>query len=137
VLGRLALIAVIALGSSANASPGVQVHATCATELSREAVHVRTLREEVGRALASTPVAARYTLDVSLVKLSSATVGRELEVRVEVQALLWDEHGRARVHSKSRAVARGSQRDRALLQRDAVSAAARDLAKAVRTHTKP
>jgi hypothetical protein len=136
VLARLALIPLIALAPVTDASAGVQVHATCATELSRDVVHVRTLREEVGRALASTPVAARYTLDVSLVALSSATVGRELEVRVELRALLSDDRGRARWQTTSRAIARGAHRQRALLEKEALGAAARDLAKTVRAQTK-
>ena len=124
------------LASLTSASADVKVHATCAAELSRETSHVRTLRDEVARALAGTPETPRYTIDVSLVQLGTSTVGKQLEVRAEVRALLSDEQGRARYQTTSRAVVRGHVRDRALLQRDAVRAVARDVATALRTRTK-
>jgi hypothetical protein len=133
VLTRLAVISVFLVGSLGDAAAGVKIHATCTTELAGDPAHVRTLRDEVARALASAGVTKRYTLDVSLVRLASTTSGRDVEVRAEVRALLSDEHGRARWQTTSRATARGSTRDRAAIQRDAVSAAARDVAKLVRT----
>jgi hypothetical protein len=132
VLTRLGLIAVFLVASLADATAGVAIHATCATDLAGDPAHVRTLREEVARALASTRVPTRYTLDVSLVRLASTTSGRNVEVRAEVRALLSDEHGRARWQTTSRATARGPARDRVAIQRDAVTAAARDVAKLVR-----
>ena len=132
MLKRLGLICLILAAPITPATAGVEIHATCATELARDPVHVRTLREEVARALASTRVPSRYTLDVSLVRLSGTTVGNQVEVRAEVRALLSDAQGRARWQTTSRATARGSARDRALLQRDAVTAAAKQLATSVR-----
>lgn len=134
---RLGVMCLILVAAMAPASAGIEVHATCATELAREPAHVRTLRDEVARALASTPVSKRYTLDVSLVRLTGTTVGRQIEVRAEVRALISDERGRARWQSTSRATARGAIRDRALLQRDAIGAAARDIAKSVRSSASP
>jgi hypothetical protein len=133
VLTRLVVICGLLASSVTPASAGVAIHASCAADLARDPVHVRTLREEVARALASTRVTTRYTLDVSLVRLASTTTGRNIEVRAEVRALLSDEHGRARWQTTSRAVARGSARQQADLQRDAVTAAARDVAKLVRS----
>jgi hypothetical protein len=131
VVRRLVTAWLVFVTSIATASAGVEIRATCALELARDPVHVRTLRSEVVRALGSAPVTARYTLDVSLVRLTATIVDRQLEVRAEVRALLSDASG-IRWHTTARATARGNVRDRALLQRDAITAAARDLAKAVR-----
>ena len=131
MLRYLALTTFALVVSMADASAGVEIHATCASEVSREPVHVRTLHDEITRALAGSPVTTRYTLDVSLVKLASSMVGGQLEVRAEVRGLISDARG-IRWQSTSRANARGSVRDRALLQRDAIGAAARDLARSVR-----
>ena len=133
MLTRLGLICAFLVASVTDAAAGVAIHASCTTELARDPVHVRTLRDEVTRALASTRVTTRYTLDVSLVRLASTTLGRDVEVQVEVRALLSDEQGRARWNTTSRATARGHARDRAMIQRDAMSAAARDIAKLVRS----
>jgi hypothetical protein len=133
VLSRLGVICLILAASIADATAGVEIHATCATELARETVHVRTLRDEVARALAGTRVAARYTLDVSLVALTSTPRGSEVETKAEVRALLSDEHGRARWQTTSRATVRGPAQDRVAIQRDAVIAAAHDLARGVRS----
>jgi hypothetical protein len=126
-------MSLILTASAVDATAGVEIHATCAAELASGAPHVRTLRVEVARALAGSRVPSRYTLDVSLVRLASTTIGGQLEVRAEVRALLSDEHGRARWQSTSHATARGAARQQALLQRDAVTAAARDVAKLVRS----
>jgi hypothetical protein len=136
VLSRLALICSILVASVADAAAGVEIHATCAADLAREPVHVRTLRDEVARALAGTRVPSRYTLDVSLVRLSGTTFGNQVEIRAEVRALLSDAQGRARWQTTSRATARGSIRDRASIQRDAVTAAAQQLARSVRVAAK-
>jgi hypothetical protein len=127
VIACFALVAFVA-----DAAAGVEIRATCAVELARDPVHVRTLHAEVARALGSAPVTARYTLDVSLVRLAATFVDGQLEVRAEVRALLSDASG-IHWHTTSRATARGNVRDRALLQRDAIGAAAHDLARALRT----
>jgi hypothetical protein len=129
VLGRLALAVLLFASSPVGAASALQIHATCATELARDPAHVRTLRGELTRALTGMRAPAGYTLDVSLVRLGTSATGRGLEVRAEVRAMLSDKHGVVRWSSLSRATARGTARDRALLQRDAVAYAARDLAK--------
>jgi hypothetical protein len=133
VLTRLGFIAVLLLALPGHATAGVKIMPTCASELACDPSLVRTLRDEVARALGSTRVTTRYTLDVSLVRLASTTSGRHVEVRAEVRALLSDAQGRARWHTISRATARGATRDRVMIQRDAVTAAARDVAKLVRS----
>ena len=134
MLSRLALACLLVALPVEHASAGVKVHATCASELASDPVHVRTLRDEVSRALASTPVTPRYTLDISLVKLGAKLSGRQVEVHAEVRALLSDEHGRARWQTTSRATVRGPARDRASIERDAIGAAAREIASSVRAH---
>lgn len=136
MLARLALICSILVAAIADATAGVEIHATCASELARDPVHVRTLRDEVARALAGARVPSRYTLDVSLVRLAGTTIGNQVEFRAEVRALLSDGQGRARWQTTSRATARGAIRDRASIQRDAVTAAAQQLARSVRTAAK-
>ena len=118
----------------ADAAPSIAIHATCAVELAHDPAHVRTLRGELTHALAGTRGTRGYKLDVSLVRLGTFTRGGELEVRAEVRAMLSDESGRVRWSSLSRATARGTPRDHLLLQRDAVTSAARELAKQVRAH---
>ncbi|HEX5062842.1 MAG TPA: hypothetical protein VFV99_25890 [Kofleriaceae bacterium] len=131
---RLVTASLVFAIAIADAAPVIEVRATCAAELASEPAHLRTLRGELAQALARTTATASYTLDVSLVRLGVATVGRELEVRAEVRAMLSDAHGKIRWSSTSRSAARGPAADRIRLQRDAVSAAARDLARSVRAH---
>lgn len=110
------------------ARAGVAIHATSVAEL---APHVRTLRGSLTQQLQGLPDG--YTLDVSLVQLGSTKIGSELEVRAEIRAALSDKHGRMRWTSTARAVARGPAKDRALLERDAITAAAEQVARHVRT----
>jgi hypothetical protein len=114
----------------------VTIHATCAAKLAREPAHVQTLRGELTRALDGVRTASGYALDVSLVEMSSTGTASMLDVRVEVRAMLSDARGRVRYAATSRATARGQARDRALLERDAVAAAAHDVARAVRAHAR-
>lgn len=136
MVARLVTACLVLAVAIANASPAIEVHATCAAELASDPAHVRTLRGELAQALARISASASYTLDVSLVRLGVTTVGSELEVRAEVRAMLSDARGKIRWTSTSRTAARGPARDRIRLQRDAVSAAARELAKSVRAHTR-
>jgi len=134
MLVRLVTASLVLAAATAIASPAIEVHATCAAELASDPAHLRTLRGELAQALTRITATASYTLDVSLVRLGISTVGRELEVRAEVRAMLSDARGRIKWSSTSRAAARGPARDRIRLQHDAVSAAARDLARSVRAH---
>ena len=129
MLGRLALAVLLLASSPVGAASALQIHATCTAELARDPAHVRTLRGELTRALRGMRAPPGYTLDVSLVRLGTSATGRELEVRAEVRAMLSDRHGVVQWSSLSRATARGTARDRVILQRDAVAHAARDLAK--------
>lgn len=117
---------------STSAWSGVEVHATCATDALRDSPHVRTLRSEMTRALAGARTPAAYTIDVALVRLDATSAPTSLEVRAELRAIVSDARGRILWSSAARAAARGRPRDRALLERDAVAAAARDLAQLVR-----
>ena len=136
MLRRVVLVYLLLVCSGARAAPMVTIHATCAAKLAREPVYVQTLRGELTRALDGIRTAGGYALDVSLVELSSTGTGNTLEVRVEVRAMLSDARGRVRYASASRATARGQARDRMLIERDALAAAAHDVARAVRTHAR-
>ncbi len=132
MLARLVLVLTVLIGMRADASGGLDVRTTCTADVARDPAHLRTLRGELARALADLHAPAGHTLDVSLVTLATTAHGTELEVRAELRAILSDERGRIRWSSAARATARGGLRDRTLLQRDAVGAAARRLAEVVR-----
>ena len=132
MLGRVVLALLILASSPVSAASALQIHATCAAELARDPAHVRTLRGELTRALNGMRAPPGYTLDVRLVRLGTSGAGRDVEVRAELRAMLSDKHGVVQWSSLSRATARGTARDRLLLQRDAVAYAARDLAKTAR-----
>ena len=134
MVARLVTASLVLAVAIANAAPAIEVHATCAAELSSEPAHLRTLRGELAQGLARTSPPSAYTLDASLVRLGISTVGRELEVSAEVRAMLSDASGKIRWSSTSRSAARGPAADRIRLQHDAVTAAARDLARSVRAH---
>jgi hypothetical protein len=131
-LRTIAVCLVLAAATASFAAHPVEVYASCATELARDPSHLRTLRGELAQALAGISSTASYKLDVSLVRLGSTAVGSELEVRAEIRALLSDARGKVHWTSTSSSLARGHAGDRARLQRDAVAAGARDLAKSVR-----
>ena len=130
MLGRLALVLVIATAAPAAASQPLAIHATCAAALRNDASHVRTLRDAIARALAKQPhqIPAGYTIDVALVRLDVTEVGKELQFRSEVRAALSDARGVVTTVSTVSSLARGPQRDRALLQRDAIVESAWQLA---------
>lgn len=113
--------------ASASAARSGALRVTCAAAVARDAAHERWLRAEMTRALADLPVAAGHTIDLSLVRLDAKRASKDLEVRVEMRALLSDDDGRIRVQTTTRATTRGAARDRTLLERDAIGAAADDL----------
>jgi hypothetical protein len=131
VLGRILLATLLLVAPVADATASVEIRATCVAELARDPAHLRTLRRELARALGGTRVPARYTLDVSLVRLTAAVAGNQVEVRAEVRALLSDAQGRARYQTTSRVTVRGPSRERISIQRDAVTAVAHELAGSV------
>jgi hypothetical protein len=134
VIARSLLVTFVVAISTAYAAPAIEIRASCAEALARDPAHVRTLRGELAHALSDARASPGTTLDASLVRLAAIPVGGEIEVRAEVRAMLSDGSGRVRWTSTSRATVRGSSSERVLLQRDAVGAAARDLARSVRVH---
>jgi hypothetical protein len=118
------LLALLLAGSRAHAQP--VVHASAVIALAPE--HMRALEAAVTSALGEVPT----TLDVSLTKLEVTPIGSELEVKVELRALISDETGRVVWSSTSHATARGPARERTQLHRDAITAAAEALGKRVR-----
>lgn len=131
MLARFTLSVLLVASVPAAASQRVAIHATAANNVVKDASHVRTLRDAMTHAIAVRPLPAGYTVDVSLIRLDVVLVARsnELEVRVEVRAAMSDERGQMRWFSIARTIARGPQRDRALLQHDAIVDGARSLAK--------
>lgn len=111
---------------------GVEINATCASELARNSAHVRTLKSEVARALEGLPATSRYTLDVSLVRLDATPDRSEIEVRAEVRAILSDCRGRMVWTASARSTARGPAKDRLLVEQDAVIGAAQQVGRLVR-----
>jgi hypothetical protein len=112
-------------------SAGIEIHTTCAAEVVRDPAHARTLSAELDRALAGVSTPAGTTLDVSIVRFSETTVHGEVEVRTEARAFLSDKRGRVKWASSSRATASGSVKDRSLVQRDAITAVAQQLARLI------
>jgi hypothetical protein len=81
------------------------------------------------------PTPDGYTLDVSLVRVRAQPSGRYIAVQVETRASLADGRGYIRWVSTAGATARGSLRDRELVERDAITAVATELARQVRQRT--
>ena len=127
-----ALLACLLLAAPAGAAPGVAIHASFAGELVRDPVHLETLESELVRGLKGMPAAQGLSLDVSLVRLGVTSRGNKMVVKVEVRALLSDATGRVRFASTARATAKGSVKNRVLIEADAVKAATQQLARIVR-----
>jgi hypothetical protein len=113
---RSLLIGIVLASGRASAQPAAHVNA--APE------HARTLLLALGELPTS--------VDVALTHIDATPAGAELEVRVELRAAVSDEAGRILWSSAVHANARGPARQRALLERDALTAAAEQLAKLVR-----
>lgn len=122
---RSLVVALALAGSRVHAQP--IVHATAVVALEPE--QLRTLEAALARALGDLP----STVDVSLTKLEVTPVGGDVEVKVELRALVSDEAGRIVWSSIAHASARGSARERVALHRDAITAAAEALARRVRS----
>jgi hypothetical protein len=117
-------------------SAGIEIHTTCAADAVRDPAHARTLSAELTRALAGVATPAGTTLDVSIVRFNELSAKGEIEVRTEARAFLSDARGRVKWTSSSRATARGSLRDRTLVQHDAITAVAQQLAKLIATRAR-
>jgi hypothetical protein len=134
VFRRLVIAALLFAGESAAFAQPLEVHTTCAAAVARDPAHLRTLREELARALRDVGPSRRYTLDVSLVQLRTKTVGREIEVTLELRAILSDDNRRMLSMSSSSATARGPMKDKDKVLRDAFAAASERVARRVLTH---
>jgi hypothetical protein len=129
LLAALAVAAALAT----TAYSGIDIHATSAADATRDPAHVRTLRSEVARALEGARAQPGHTLDVSLVRLATKVTPTSVEVSAELRAVFSDPHGVILWSSSARAVARGTPRERALVERDAIGAAAQQLGRLVRS----
>jgi len=131
VLRCLLIAALLVPSLPAAASQRIAINATCAAAIADDTIHVTTLRDAIAQALVTLgTVPAGYSIDASLVRLDVvAKRDGELEVRVEIRAVLSDQRGRMRSISVAQSLARGRERDRALLQRDAITESARQVAK--------
>ena len=75
------------------------------------------------------------TVDVSLTRVDVTPDAQGLAVRVELRAIVSDEAGKILWSSAVHATAKGAKRDRAMIEQDALDAAARELAKVVRARS--
>jgi hypothetical protein len=134
VLLRLVVCLLLISGENAVFAQPLEVYTTCAAAVPRDPAHLRVLREELSRALRDVGPSRRFTLDVSLVQLRETTVGGEHEIRVEVRAILSDEHRRVLSTSSASTTARGSANTKRLVHREALAGAANRVAKNVLAH---
>ena len=128
---RITLVCLL-LAAPASASPKVDIHASVARAVASNPAHLETLHNELVVVLDGMPAAGGLTLDVSLVRIVATARGGTLIVKVEVRALLSDKTGRVRFASNARATAKGSVKNRTLIEGDAVKAATHELGKLVR-----
>lgn len=137
VLARFVLLAALTAATvPAATAQGLATHVTVAKAVAANASHARTLRVAMAHAIAAQPLPAGYTVDVALVRLDVvATPQGELEVRAELRASLSDDQGIVRSVAATSTSARGRRRDRALIQRDAITEGARSLAKRLAART--
>ncbi|HUS30031.1 MAG TPA: hypothetical protein VMZ53_16105 [Kofleriaceae bacterium] len=130
MLARIALVCLVVATAPVVAGPAVEIHASCAADVATDPTHVRTLKSELAHAMAN--ATAAHAVDVTLVKLdtSSASQG-EVIVRAEVRAFVSEPNGKVKWAASARATARGPAKDRSLVQRDAVTAVAQEIAKTI------
>jgi hypothetical protein len=131
VLGRLVFACLLATTVPALAAPPIEIHASCAANVIADAQHLETLRSELARALAH--VSQAHVIDASLVAFETRPTGNDIEVHVEVRALVSDSGQHAHWVTTARATAQGRANDRKRVERDAISAAARELGTVIST----
>lgn len=140
MLGRLVLIGILAASLPASAKQGLGIHisqplsiyVSTTAAVSQDPGHRRTLRDALAQALVAhtSAVPVGFTIDASIMRLDVVTLrSGELEVTIEVRASLSDDKGRMRWTSSATTQARGRNRDRGLLHRDAFADASRQLVK--------
>jgi len=123
VLARIALVCLVVATAPVIAGPAIEIHASCAADLAADPTHIRILRSELAQALANASEA--HAVDITLAKLDTQTASQEVIVRAEVRAFVSDPKGRIKFATTAYATARGSIKDRALVQQDAIAGAAR------------
>ena len=123
MLARIALVCLVVATAPAIAGPAIEIHASCAADLAADPTHIRILRSELAQALANASEA--HAVDITLVKLDTQTASNEVTVRAEVRAFVSDPKGRIKWATTATATARGSIKERDLVQHDAIGAAAR------------
>ena len=140
MLRCLAITTALAVAIPVASAQKLAIHVTVATQVANDKAHARTLQGALEQSLGgrSRSLPDGHTIDASLVQLDTAPVsGGDVEVRVEVRAAIADERGRILSVTSTKTTARGPAKDRALIQRDAIEEAARQLAKRVTTSAKP
>ena len=140
MLRCLAFATALVVGAPYVVAQKLAIHVTVATQVVKDKSHARTLHSALERSLGARPrsLPDGHTIDASLVQLDTAPVsGGDVEVRVEVRAAIADERGRILSVTSTKTTARGPAKDRALVQRDAIEEAARQLAKRLTTSAKP
>jgi hypothetical protein len=129
VLARIALVCLVVATAPVIAGPAIEIHASCAADIATDPTHIRTLKSELAQALAGATEA--HAVDITLVKLDTTASANELVVRAEVRAFVSDPKGRIKWATTAHATARGPAKERTLIQRDAVGAAARNVGKII------
>ena len=129
MLARIALVCLVVATAPVIAGPAIEIHASCAADLATDPTHVRTLKSELAQALAGATEA--HAVDITLVRLDTTASANELVVRAEVRAFVSDPKGRIKWAATANATARGPAKERALIQRDAIGAAARNVGKII------
>ena len=130
MLARLALLCLVVASAPVAAGTAVEIHASCAANVASDPGHVKALKSELAQSLAGATEAR--AVDVSIVKLETTTEAKDVIVKVEVRAVISDPKGKMEWMTSARSTARGAEKERALVQRDAISAAARQVGKNIR-----
>lgn len=134
MLARIALVCLVVATAPVIAGPAIEIHASCAADIAADPTHIRILRSELAQALANASEA--HAIDITLVKLDTQTAADDVIVRAEVRAFVSDPKGRIKWATTAHATARGSIKERTLVQHDAIGAAARNVGKAIQAAKK-
>ena len=130
MLARIALVCLVVATAPVIAGPAIEIHASCAADVVSDPAHLKALKSELAQSLAG--AAEARAVDISLVKLETTTASSEVIVRAEVRAVISDPKGKMQWMTTARSTARGAIKERGLVQRDAISAAARQVGQNIR-----
>ena len=125
MLARIALVCLVVATAPVTAGPAVEIHASCAADVASAPEHIKALKSELAQVLAGATEAR--AVDISLVKLETTTESKDVIVRAEVRAVISDSKGKMQWMTSARSTARGADKERMLVQRDAIGAAARQV----------